>query len=67
MRAINPLTNDDDPNLIQAVCQEVGNDMTKIQVAVRLIIHKMQSPDEREAMQALLVRFHLNFECLPNL
>ncbi|XP_076039111.1 ADP-ribosylation factor-binding protein Gga isoform X3 [Oratosquilla oratoria] len=54
-KATNPLNLEDDPNAIQAVCQAVNNEGGNVQTAVRLIAHKIQSPQERESMQALSV------------
>ncbi|KAK7065287.1 ARF-binding protein [Halocaridina rubra] len=54
-KSTNPLNVEDDPNAIQAVCHAVSADPGSIQTAVRLIAHKIQSPQEREALQALSV------------
>ncbi|XP_066987016.1 ADP-ribosylation factor-binding protein GGA1 isoform X1 [Macrobrachium rosenbergii] len=54
-KSTNPLNVEDDPNAIQAVCHAVTGEPGGIQTAVRLIAHKIQSPQEREALQALSV------------
>lgn len=55
-KSTNPLNCEDDPNSIQAVCQAVSSEAGGVQTAVRLIAHKIQSPQERESLQALAVR-----------
>ena len=55
VQATNPLNSANDPNVIQSVCQAVTSENGGMQTAVRLLVHKMQSPQEKEAMQALLV------------
>ncbi|XP_047468352.1 ADP-ribosylation factor-binding protein GGA2-like [Penaeus chinensis] len=54
-KSTNPLNCEDDPNSIQAVCQAVSSEAGGVQTAVRLIAHKIQSPQERESLQALAV------------
>ncbi|XP_060946552.1 ADP-ribosylation factor-binding protein GGA1-like [Limanda limanda] len=53
--ATNPLNKDTDWSSIQAFCDQVNNDSKGPQLATRLLAHKVQSPQEWEAMQALLV------------
>ena len=36
-------------------CDRINNDFEGPQIAVRLLAHKMQSPQEREALHALAV------------
>uniref|UniRef100_A0A8D3DXF2 ADP-ribosylation factor-binding protein GGA1-like n=1 Tax=Scophthalmus maximus TaxID=52904 RepID=A0A8D3DXF2_SCOMX len=54
-RATNPLNRDTDWSSIQAFCDQLNNDLEGPQLATRLLAHKIQSPQEWEAMQALLV------------
>ncbi|XP_071528868.1 ADP-ribosylation factor-binding protein GGA3 [Panulirus ornatus] len=54
-KATSPLNPEDDPNSIQAVCHAVTAEPGGVQTAVRLLAHKIQSPQEREALQALSV------------
>lgn len=65
-KSTNPLNCDDDPNSIQAVCQAVSTEPGGVQTAVRLIAHKIQSPQERESLQALSVssRDYVTTSCL---
>ncbi|KAK4289994.1 hypothetical protein Pmani_037080 [Petrolisthes manimaculis] len=46
---------DADPNGIQSVCQAVVTESGGVQTAVRLLAHKIQSPQQRESLQALAV------------
>ncbi|CAL4121689.1 unnamed protein product [Meganyctiphanes norvegica] len=54
-KATSPLNRDDYPNAIQAVWHAVSSKASNVQTAVRLLAHKIQSPQEREAVQALAV------------
>ncbi|TMS15520.1 ADP-ribosylation factor-binding protein GGA1 [Larimichthys crocea] len=54
-RATNPLNRDTDWSSIHAFCDQLNNDLEGPQLATRLLAHKIQSPQEWEAMQALLV------------
>nr|XP_057904812.1 ADP-ribosylation factor-binding protein GGA1-like isoform X1 [Doryrhamphus excisus] len=54
-RATNPLNRDTDWSSINAFCEQLNNDLEGPQLATRLLAHKIQSPQEWEAMQALLV------------
>ncbi|CAL9693653.1 unnamed protein product [Knipowitschia caucasica] len=54
-RATNPLNRDTDWSSIHAFCEKLNNDLEGPQLATRLLAHKVQSPQEWEAMQALLV------------
>uniref|UniRef100_A0A667X653 Golgi associated, gamma adaptin ear containing, ARF binding protein 1 n=1 Tax=Myripristis murdjan TaxID=586833 RepID=A0A667X653_9TELE len=53
--ATNPLNRDTDWGSIHAFCDQLNNDLEGPQLATRLLAHKIQSPQEWEAMQALLV------------
>uniref|UniRef100_A0AAQ5ZJ58 Golgi associated, gamma adaptin ear containing, ARF binding protein 1 n=1 Tax=Amphiprion ocellaris TaxID=80972 RepID=A0AAQ5ZJ58_AMPOC len=46
---------DTDWSSIHAFCDQLNNDLEGPQLATRLLAHKIQSPQEWEAMQALLV------------
>uniref|UniRef100_A0A8C8BVJ8 Golgi-associated, gamma adaptin ear containing, ARF binding protein 1 n=1 Tax=Oncorhynchus tshawytscha TaxID=74940 RepID=A0A8C8BVJ8_ONCTS len=54
-KATNPLNRDTDWDSIQAFCDQLNNDLEGPQLATRLLAHKIQSPQEWEAMQALVV------------
>ncbi|XP_067332713.1 ADP-ribosylation factor-binding protein GGA1-like isoform X2 [Channa argus] len=54
-RATNPLNRDTDWSSIHAFCDQLNSDLEGPQLATRLLAHKIQSPQELEAMQALLV------------
>ncbi|XP_041859085.1 ADP-ribosylation factor-binding protein GGA1-like isoform X2 [Melanotaenia boesemani] len=54
-RATNPLNKDTDWSSIHAFCDQLNSDLEGPQLATRLLAHKIQSPQEWEAMQALLV------------
>ncbi|KAM4634893.1 ADP-ribosylation factor-binding protein GGA1-like [Polymixia lowei] len=54
-KATNPLNRDTDWSGIHAFCDQLNNDLEGPQLATRLLAHKIQSPQEWEAMQALLV------------
>ncbi|KAL6103333.1 gga1 [Pungitius sinensis] len=54
-QATNPLNRDTDWSSIHAFCEQLNNDLEGPQLATRLLAHKIQSPQEWEAMQALLV------------
>ncbi|KAM6914467.1 ADP-ribosylation factor-binding protein GGA1-like isoform 2-T2 [Lycodopsis pacificus] len=54
-KATNPLNRDTDWGSIHAFCDQLNNDLEGPQLATRLLAHKIQSPQEWEAMQALLV------------
>ncbi|XP_010764578.1 ADP-ribosylation factor-binding protein GGA1 [Notothenia coriiceps] len=54
-KATNPLNKDTDWDIIKGFCDQLNNDPEGPQVATRLLAHKVQSPQEWEAMQALLV------------
>ncbi|KAJ8363325.1 hypothetical protein SKAU_G00121560 [Synaphobranchus kaupii] len=52
-KATNPLNKDTDWDSIQAFCDQLNNELEGPQLATRLLAHKIQSPQEWEAMQAL--------------
>uniref|UniRef100_A0A672F6E0 Golgi associated, gamma adaptin ear containing, ARF binding protein 1 n=1 Tax=Salarias fasciatus TaxID=181472 RepID=A0A672F6E0_SALFA len=54
-KATNPLNRDTDWSSIHAFCDQLNNELEGPQLATRLLAHKIQSPQEWEAMQALLV------------
>ncbi|KAL0992966.1 hypothetical protein UPYG_G00101580 [Umbra pygmaea] len=54
-KATNPLNRDTDWDGIQAFCDQLNYDLEGPQLATRLLAHKIQSPQEWEAMQALMV------------
>uniref|UniRef100_A0A1A7XQI3 Golgi-associated, gamma adaptin ear containing, ARF binding protein 1 n=2 Tax=Iconisemion striatum TaxID=60296 RepID=A0A1A7XQI3_9TELE len=54
-RATNPLNRETDWSSIHAFCDQLNNDLEGPQLATRLLAHKIQSPQEWEATQALLV------------
>uniref|UniRef100_A0A4W4FLE6 Golgi-associated, gamma adaptin ear containing, ARF binding protein 1 n=1 Tax=Electrophorus electricus TaxID=8005 RepID=A0A4W4FLE6_ELEEL len=54
-KATNPLNRETDWDSIKAFCEQLGNEPEGPQLATRLLAHKIQSPQEWEAMQALMV------------
>uniref|UniRef100_A0A4W5JD50 Golgi associated, gamma adaptin ear containing, ARF binding protein 1 n=1 Tax=Hucho hucho TaxID=62062 RepID=A0A4W5JD50_9TELE len=54
-KATNPLNRETDWDSVQAFCDQLNNDLEGPQLATRLLAHKIQSPQEWEAMQALVV------------
>ncbi|XP_064862616.1 ADP-ribosylation factor-binding protein GGA1-like isoform X1 [Oncorhynchus nerka] len=54
-KATNPLNRDTDWDSIQAFCDQLNNDLEGPQLATRLLAHKIQSPQEWEAMQTLVL------------
>ncbi|XP_076148397.1 ADP-ribosylation factor-binding protein GGA1 [Alosa pseudoharengus] len=54
-KATNPLNRETDWDSIQAFCERLNNEPDGPQLATRLLAHKIQSPQEWEAMQALMV------------
>ncbi|KAM7009000.1 ADP-ribosylation factor-binding protein GGA1-like isoform 2-T2 [Tautogolabrus adspersus] len=54
-KATNPLNKATDWDIIQGFCDHLNNDPEGPQLATRLLAHKIQSPQECEAMQALTV------------
>ncbi|XP_024246192.2 ADP-ribosylation factor-binding protein GGA1 isoform X2 [Oncorhynchus tshawytscha] len=54
-KATNPLNRETDWDSIQAFCDQLNNDLEGPQLATRLLAHKIQSPQEWEAMQTLVV------------
>ncbi|XP_061534640.1 ADP-ribosylation factor-binding protein GGA1-like isoform X2 [Phycodurus eques] len=54
-KATNPLNKDTDWHNIKGFCDLLDNEPEGPQLATRLLAHKIQSPQEWEAMQALLV------------
>ncbi|XP_041363618.1 ADP-ribosylation factor-binding protein GGA3-like [Gigantopelta aegis] len=52
-RATNPAMRDEDWDHIMAFCDQVNRELEGPQTAVRLLAHKIQSPQEREALFAL--------------
>jgi len=49
------LNKDVDWEAIAAFCDKVNRDLEGPQTAVRLLVHKMQSPQERECLLSLTV------------
>ncbi|KAK2815720.1 hypothetical protein Q5P01_026187 [Channa striata] len=54
-KATNPLNKEPDWDSIKAFCDQLNNEPEGPQLATRLLAHKIQSPQEWEAMQALTV------------
>lgn len=54
-RATNPTNKDDNWEAIRAFASRINQEQDQFQTATRLLAHKIQSPQEREAMQALIV------------
>ncbi|XP_048758956.2 ADP-ribosylation factor-binding protein GGA1-like isoform X2 [Ostrea edulis] len=51
--ATNPVNRDEDWETILKFCEQVNKELEGPQIAVRLLAHKLQSPQEREALYAL--------------
>ena len=56
-RATNPMNKDEDWEFIMSFCDQVNKELEGPQIAVRLLAHKIQSPQEKEAIYALVVSF----------
>ena len=54
-QATNPAMREEDWDHIMAFCDQVNRELEGPQTAVRLLAHKIQSPQEREALFALSV------------
>ncbi|XP_018617307.1 ADP-ribosylation factor-binding protein GGA1 isoform X1 [Scleropages formosus] len=54
-KATSPLNKETDWESIKAFCEQLNNEFEGPQLATRLLAHKIQSPQEWEAMQALTV------------
>ncbi|KAA0713151.1 ADP-ribosylation factor-binding protein GGA1 [Triplophysa tibetana] len=54
-KATNPLNRENDWESVQLFCDQLSNEPDGPQLATRLLAHKIQSPQEWEAMQALMV------------
>uniref|UniRef100_A0AAY4AHB8 Uncharacterized protein n=1 Tax=Denticeps clupeoides TaxID=299321 RepID=A0AAY4AHB8_9TELE len=54
-KATNPLNREADWDGIKAFCEQLNHELEGPQLATRLLAHKIQSPQEWEAMQALMV------------
>lgn len=54
-KATNPLNRETDWESIQLFCDQLSNEPEGPQLATRLLAHKIQSPQEWEAIQALMV------------
>ncbi|KAM9363850.1 ADP-ribosylation factor-binding protein GGA1-like isoform 1-T1 [Symphorus nematophorus] len=54
-KATNPLNKEHDWDNIKGFCDQLNNEPEGPQLATRLLAHKIQSPQEWEAMQALMV------------
>ncbi|KAM8930252.1 ADP-ribosylation factor-binding protein GGA1 [Pelodytes ibericus] len=54
-RATNPLNKEQDWEDVQTFCDQLNQELEGPQLATRLLAHKIQSPQEWEAMQALTV------------
>lgn len=54
-RATNPLNKEQSWEDVEAFCHQLNRDLEGPQLATRLLAHKIQSPQEWEAMQALAV------------
>lgn len=56
--ATNPVNRDEDWETITKFCEQVNKELEGPQIAIRLLAHKIQSPQEREALYALAVSFN---------
>jgi VHS domain len=58
-RATNVLNKEEDWEAIVTFCDKVNKDLEGPQTAVRLLVHKIQSPQEKESLLALTVSITL--------
>jgi hypothetical protein len=61
-KATNPLNRDEDWDFILAFCDQINKELEGPQIAVRLLAHKIQSPQQKEALFALSVSIS-SFSC----
>ncbi|XP_027138571.1 ADP-ribosylation factor-binding protein GGA3a [Larimichthys crocea] len=54
-KATNPSNRQEDWEFIMGFCDQINKELEGPQISVRLLVHKIQSPQEWEAMQALTV------------
>uniref|UniRef100_A0A3Q2ZU03 VHS domain-containing protein n=1 Tax=Kryptolebias marmoratus TaxID=37003 RepID=A0A3Q2ZU03_KRYMA len=54
-KATNPSNRQEDWEYIMGFCDQINKELEGPQISVRLLVHKIQSPQEWEAMQALTV------------
>ncbi|XP_078136400.1 ADP-ribosylation factor-binding protein GGA3a isoform X2 [Sander vitreus] len=54
-KATNPSNRQEDWEYIMGFCDQINKELEGPQISVRLLAHKIQSPQEWEAMQALMV------------
>lgn len=54
-KATNPSNQEDDWEAIMAFCDQINKELEGPQIAVRLLAHKIQSPQDRESLYALTV------------
>lgn len=54
-KSTNPLNKEEDKESVQSFCKAVNSENDGPNTALRLICHKIQSPQEREALQGLMV------------
>ncbi|XP_070580161.1 ADP-ribosylation factor-binding protein GGA1-like isoform X4 [Ptychodera flava] len=54
-KATNPSNREDDWEYIMGFCDQVNKELEGPQISTKLIAHKIQSPQEKEALQALTV------------
>uniref|UniRef100_A0A3B5M2M8 VHS domain-containing protein n=1 Tax=Xiphophorus couchianus TaxID=32473 RepID=A0A3B5M2M8_9TELE len=54
-KATNPSNRQEDWEYIMGFCDQINKELEGPQISVRLLAHKIQSPQEWEAMQALTV------------
>jgi ADP-ribosylation factor-binding protein GGA len=52
-KATNPLNQSDDFDSIMAFCKQVNDELEGPQIGARLLSHKIQSPQEKEAFKRL--------------
>lgn len=54
-KATNPANREEDWEFIISFCDQINKELEGPQIAIRLLAHKIQSPQEREALYALSV------------
>ena len=62
-KATNPANRDENWDFIMAFCDQVNKELEGPQIAVRLLAHKIQSPQDRESLYALSVSLNNFLMC----
>ena len=57
-RATNPANQQEDWDGIMAFCDQINKELEGPQIAIRLLAHKIQSPQSKESLYALAVSLY---------